>query len=209
MSYSTKSTRLFYVVGGLFLLVLGGFSLFASFDNGQPFYFGILVSIVFIVFGLICCHAGIYWQTMTIEDGQLKIKVFDKHLKKSIEINQIKAYSVIQKKNKYLNWEELTIHMSNATHTISSLGTPNYHEIKSRLIENAIEDTYPKKLWKYKIKRRHSLWIVSVGLVLIILTIVLKPEATFIYSMYILALICITYGTISGLRNKKPAAKNG
>jgi len=146
---------------------------------------------------------------MTIEDGQLKIKVFDKHLKKSIEINQIKAYSVIQKKNKYLGREELTIYVPNARHTISSFGIPNYHEIKSRLIENAIEVTYPKKLWQYKIKRRYSLSTVSLGLILIILTFVLEPEERLFYSLSILALIFIIYGIITGLRNKKPAANNG
>lgn len=160
--------RLFLLISGIGFLFLSYLLIKNSMTDEYIQIFSLLLGIAFGCFSIICFASIIFSRHLVFENDKLKLVSITGKEIKEIQFSDIISYSEIDKHNKYLKWQDLTLFTKNSQHQISSHSYANYDVIKKRLTKGKKRNRVHEEIWQYKINKRYGIGFTTFGLIMLL-----------------------------------------
>ncbi|POY35000.1 hypothetical protein C3K47_17230 [Solitalea longa] len=120
----------------------------------------------FGLFGLVSIGSILWVDNLEIYADKLIVKSILGYIKKTIYFEEIKSWTEIDKKNKYLTWTDLTIYTEETRYKITSNAYHNYYLIRSYLINGKQRDLEGEKNWQKRNNLYYSIGSSLIGALL-------------------------------------------
>lgn len=138
------------LIGGLALFAIGVFAVWKAIHHPDKHVISLFLSSALMLFGMFGWISLIFMDVLELNSRELTIRSIFGFKKDSILVNEIISYSLIQKRNKYMKWEDLTLYTPTRKYKITSSYYQNYESFKTPLINGLERNTIAEKRWNRK-----------------------------------------------------------
>lgn len=158
---------LFLLLGGIGAGIASWYLLSRSFRSENIEILGLTIS---LFFGLLSITSivSFFWDPIkyTVNNETLVVNSIFNMNRKTIFLKDILYYTEIEKETENSKWYQLTVYTTNQKIKIQSNLNSNYNDIYRVLVNGKIKNTHLETVWNYKIIRRYSIGILSIGTLL-------------------------------------------